>query len=168
MGQAIVPMKLRRLKIPVRDYLGAVLPGLADISIQRPPELTPAAWAARNRQPQPLRLSIWLCSDAYGAGAMLQIPFSDEVFGTHRHSPYRDRSHEVRGLHHRSPARDRLGGHRQGEAESPSVFSHSRSSQSQRASSASSAAGKWRGSELTGSRRRLRDHDLRSPEPRNA
>jgi hypothetical protein len=39
----------RRLKIPVRDYLGAVLPGLADISIQRLPELTPAAWAARNR-----------------------------------------------------------------------------------------------------------------------
>jgi len=26
-----------------------VLPGLADISIQRLPELTPAAWAARNR-----------------------------------------------------------------------------------------------------------------------
>jgi hypothetical protein len=33
----------RRLKIPVRDYLGVVLPGLAGT-----PELTPAAWAARN------------------------------------------------------------------------------------------------------------------------
>jgi len=38
----------RRLKIPVRDYLGAVLPGLANSSIQRLTELTPAAWAARN------------------------------------------------------------------------------------------------------------------------
>ena len=34
----------RRLKLPVRDYLAAVLPGLADLPIQRLPELTPAAW----------------------------------------------------------------------------------------------------------------------------
>ena len=34
----------RRLKLPVRDYLAAVLPGLADVAIQRIPELTPAAW----------------------------------------------------------------------------------------------------------------------------
>ena len=39
----------RRMKIPARDYLAAVLPGLADISIQRLAELTPAAWAAVNR-----------------------------------------------------------------------------------------------------------------------
>jgi transposase len=39
----------RRMKIPARDYLAAVLPGLADISIQRLADLTPAAWAARNR-----------------------------------------------------------------------------------------------------------------------
>ena len=39
----------RRMKIPLRDYLGAVLPGLAGISIQRLAELTPAAWAARNQ-----------------------------------------------------------------------------------------------------------------------
>ena len=39
----------RRLKIPGRDYLAAVLPGLAGTSIQRLAELTPAAWAARNR-----------------------------------------------------------------------------------------------------------------------
>jgi transposase len=39
----------RRLKIPLRDYLAAVLPGLADVSIQRLAELTPAAWAARNQ-----------------------------------------------------------------------------------------------------------------------
>ena len=38
----------RRKGITVRKYLGAVLPGLADISIQRLAELTPAAWAARN------------------------------------------------------------------------------------------------------------------------
>jgi transposase len=39
----------RRLNIPTRDYLGAVLPGLARTSIQRLADLTPAAWAARNR-----------------------------------------------------------------------------------------------------------------------
>lgn len=39
----------RRLGIPVREYFGDVLPGLADISIQKLPELTPAAWAARGR-----------------------------------------------------------------------------------------------------------------------
>jgi transposase len=41
----------RRLKIPVRDYLGSVLPGLGDFPISRVVELTPAAWANRNRQP---------------------------------------------------------------------------------------------------------------------
>jgi len=39
----------RRLKISIRDYLGAVLPGLARTSIQRLAELTPQAWAARSR-----------------------------------------------------------------------------------------------------------------------
>ena len=37
----------RRLEIPIREYLADVLPGLADTSIQRLPELTPAAWALR-------------------------------------------------------------------------------------------------------------------------
>lgn len=37
----------RRLKLPPREYLGAVLPGLADSSVQRLPELTPTAWASR-------------------------------------------------------------------------------------------------------------------------
>jgi hypothetical protein len=35
------------MKIPIRDYLAAALPGLADVSIQRLADLTPAAWAAR-------------------------------------------------------------------------------------------------------------------------
>jgi len=39
----------RRLDIRARDYLGAVLPGLADVSIQKLAEFTPKAWAARNR-----------------------------------------------------------------------------------------------------------------------
>ncbi len=39
----------RRLDIPARAYLGAVLPGLAKVSIQKLDALTPAAWAARNR-----------------------------------------------------------------------------------------------------------------------
>jgi transposase len=38
----------RRLNIPVRDYLAAILPGLANSSIQTLPELTPTAWAATN------------------------------------------------------------------------------------------------------------------------
>jgi len=38
----------RRLKIPVRDYLGSALPGLADFPISRIAELTPTAWATRN------------------------------------------------------------------------------------------------------------------------
>jgi len=37
----------RRLKLPPREYLAAVLPGLAGTSVQRLPELTPAAWASR-------------------------------------------------------------------------------------------------------------------------
>jgi len=36
----------RRMKMPVREYLGSVLPGLANRSIQRVGQLTPAAWAA--------------------------------------------------------------------------------------------------------------------------
>jgi transposase len=38
----------RRLSIPVRDYLGSVLPGLADFPINRIGELTPGAWATRS------------------------------------------------------------------------------------------------------------------------
>ena len=36
----------RRMKLPVRDYLADVLPGLTNVSIQRVGEFTPAAWAA--------------------------------------------------------------------------------------------------------------------------
>ncbi len=38
----------RRLKLRVRDYLAAVLPGLADRRIQRLPDLTPTAWVAQH------------------------------------------------------------------------------------------------------------------------
>ena len=37
----------RRLGIPVRDFLGPVLPGSANFPINRIAELTPVAWAAR-------------------------------------------------------------------------------------------------------------------------
>ena len=36
----------RRLKLPVRDYFATVLPGFADLPIQRLPDVTPAAWVA--------------------------------------------------------------------------------------------------------------------------
>jgi transposase len=38
----------RRLKIPIRDYLASILPGLADLPIKRVAELTPTAWADRS------------------------------------------------------------------------------------------------------------------------
>jgi hypothetical protein len=38
-----------RLKIPLRDYLRDILPGLANMSIKRVADLTPAAWAANHR-----------------------------------------------------------------------------------------------------------------------
>ncbi len=38
----------RRLKIPVRSYLADILPGLANASVQRVTELTPAAWTAKH------------------------------------------------------------------------------------------------------------------------
>jgi transposase len=38
----------RRLKISPRDYLAAILPGLASTSVRRLAALTPAAWAVRN------------------------------------------------------------------------------------------------------------------------
>jgi hypothetical protein len=38
----------RRLKIPVRNYLADILPGLANASIQRIANITPAAWAAKH------------------------------------------------------------------------------------------------------------------------
>jgi transposase len=39
----------RRMKIPIREYLAGVLPGLADTPVQRLAGLTPAAWAAARR-----------------------------------------------------------------------------------------------------------------------
>ena len=36
----------RRLKLPVREYLASVLPGLANMPVRRAGEYTPAAWAA--------------------------------------------------------------------------------------------------------------------------
>ena len=38
----------RRLKIPAREYLNEILPGLANRSIQQLDDLTPAAWIARH------------------------------------------------------------------------------------------------------------------------
>ncbi len=39
----------RRMGIAAREYLGAVLPGLSGVPIQRIGEFTPAAWAASKR-----------------------------------------------------------------------------------------------------------------------
>jgi hypothetical protein len=36
------------LKLPIRDYLASILPGLAELPVKRVAELTPAAWAARS------------------------------------------------------------------------------------------------------------------------
>ena len=37
----------RRLQIPIRHYLGSILPGSADLPVRRVAELTPTAWSAR-------------------------------------------------------------------------------------------------------------------------
>jgi hypothetical protein len=37
----------RRLRVPVREYLAAILPGLADTPIQHVAQLTPTAWAEK-------------------------------------------------------------------------------------------------------------------------
>jgi transposase len=38
----------RRLKLPVRNYLGTILPGLGDCTIQLLPDLTPVVWVAQH------------------------------------------------------------------------------------------------------------------------
>ncbi len=38
----------RRLKIPIRNYLADILPGLANASVQHIAEITPVAWVAKN------------------------------------------------------------------------------------------------------------------------
>jgi transposase len=38
----------RRLKIPIRNYLADILPGLANASVQRIADITPVAWAAKH------------------------------------------------------------------------------------------------------------------------
>jgi hypothetical protein len=43
------PQSAARFNIPIRDYLGSVLPGLADRPISQTTELIPAAWSDRNR-----------------------------------------------------------------------------------------------------------------------
>jgi len=44
----------RRLTLSIREYLGDVLPGLADLPVQRARELTPAAWTTAAQQKSPL------------------------------------------------------------------------------------------------------------------
>jgi len=39
----------RRIKISARDYLSAVLPGLADTPLKRLPALTPTTWASHRQ-----------------------------------------------------------------------------------------------------------------------
>ena len=43
----------RRLRIPVREYLNEILPGLANRSIQQVADITPAKWAARHSRNEP-------------------------------------------------------------------------------------------------------------------
>ena len=52
----------RRMKVAVRDYLAAVLPGLADVSIQRVAELTPSAWQPKSIN---LQYTIGFCWNRY-------------------------------------------------------------------------------------------------------
>jgi hypothetical protein len=44
------------LKIPIRDYLAAILPGLVELPLNRVDQLTPAAWLAANLRANFLQL----------------------------------------------------------------------------------------------------------------
>jgi hypothetical protein len=54
------PQTCRRLSLPLRDYLGSVLPGLANFPIDRVAELTPNAWAARTAEIRPRRQPVFV------------------------------------------------------------------------------------------------------------
>jgi len=54
----------RRLKVSVREYLATILPGLADLPIQRLPELTPAAYVSQSP------------SSRFPVGCRIVTPFS--------------------------------------------------------------------------------------------
>jgi len=60
----------RRLKLPVRDYLAAVLPGLADLPIRCLPNLAPAAWLARHSDTKSYRGS---GVDGFATTAILKV-----------------------------------------------------------------------------------------------
>jgi len=51
---AIFPVveSCHRLKVPVRDYFSAILPGLADLPIRCLKDLTPTVWVARHSSTQ--------------------------------------------------------------------------------------------------------------------
>ena len=53
----------RRLRIPIRDYLADILPGLANAPIRRIAEFTPTVWAARRRNLE--LVNPWVCSNGY-------------------------------------------------------------------------------------------------------
>jgi len=47
-GAEILALRGVDFKIPVRAYLADILPGLANASIQRIADITPAAWVAKH------------------------------------------------------------------------------------------------------------------------
>jgi hypothetical protein len=49
----------RRLKLPVRDYLATILPGLADLPIRALPDLTPAVWVAQHSDTKATVVLAW-------------------------------------------------------------------------------------------------------------
>ena len=60
----------RRINIPVREYLAAVLPGLADTPIQRLAQLTPDRLGHTRALTSTLACQPCVCSDAYHRRAM--------------------------------------------------------------------------------------------------
>jgi hypothetical protein len=54
--------RCRGLRLSVRDYLVAFLPALADVKIQRPPELTPNALSLRDALQSPRELFETFCA----------------------------------------------------------------------------------------------------------
>jgi hypothetical protein len=45
--QKVILETCRRMRLPARDYLASILPGLADFPLRHVSRLTPAAWAKK-------------------------------------------------------------------------------------------------------------------------
>jgi hypothetical protein len=68
-----------RLKVPVRDYFFAILPGLADLPIRCLPGLTPPVWVARQSEDSSNRGILAITRSLSFFSVVASIPCSESV-----------------------------------------------------------------------------------------